>query len=89
MPAQRSIVKPSIVLSIQGPAMTITTTTARIFGMKVRVGSWSWVTAWKIDTRRPTTRLTPSTGIETWSVTHMAFAPTSMIWLWSIGPPAP
>ena len=27
--------------------------------MKVSVGSWSWVTAWKIDTSRPTTRLTP------------------------------
>ena len=42
------------------------------------------VTAWKIETRRPTTRLTPRTGIEICSVSHIVRAPISMIWLWSI-----
>ena len=84
MPAHSSIVNPSIVFSIHGPATTITTTTARIFGMKVSVGSCSCVTAWKIETSRPTTRLTPSTGIEICSVSHIVRAPISMIWLWSI-----
>src|SRR5437868_9115274 len=35
------------------------------FGMKASVCSWIWVTAWKIDTSRPTARPAPSIGIAT------------------------
>ncbi|MOA68897.1 hypothetical protein D3C78_1967560 [compost metagenome] len=48
--------------TIQGPKKSRATKTATIFGMKVSVISLIWVTAWKTEMARPTTRLIKSVG---------------------------
>src|SRR5579875_1084184 len=49
-------------VSIQGPKRTSAATVAAIFGMKVSVISWIWVSAWKTLTARPATSPKSSTG---------------------------
>ena len=49
-------VKSTIRCRIHGRIMTRVRPTAMILGMKVRVISWTWVTAWKMLTARPMTR---------------------------------
>src|ERR687888_1402254 len=71
-------------LSIQGPATTITTIVARIFGMNVSVISWICVTAWKMLTRRPTTRPASRIGSATFTATVTACITRLMTTSWFI-----
>ncbi len=61
-----------IALSNQGPNIINDSNTAIILGTKANVASWIWVTAWKILTKRPTTKLNPNIGAATTKIVLIA-----------------
>src|SRR6185312_895784 len=58
--------------SIHGPSTTITIATAAIFGTRLRLCSWIWVTAWKTLTITPTTSAVSSSGPATFIARFIA-----------------
>src|SRR6185437_11750120 len=58
--------------SIHGPSTTITIATAAIFGTRLRLCSWIWVTAWKTLTITLTTSAVSSSGPATFSARLIA-----------------
>src|SRR3954453_21333326 len=58
--------------SIHGPKSTMIATSATTFGMNASVCSWICVTAWKMDTIRPTTRPARSIGTAIFIATEIA-----------------
>jgi hypothetical protein len=73
----RFTVNPVIICNIQGKNKTIARKTAIILGTKVKVISLIWVTAWKILTISPTTRLNRSIGADISNVVSSALRPIS------------
>src|SRR5579875_1794810 len=65
-------------VSIQGPKRTSAATVAAIFGMKVSVISWIWVSAWKTLTARPATSPKSSTGPASARVSSSPLRPSPM-----------
>src|SRR3954470_17599063 len=63
-----------------------TAASAMTFGMKASVCSWIWVTAWKIDTTRPTIRPAASIGVATLkaSVSALVARLTTTSWFMSV-----
>src|SRR3954452_7469720 len=61
-------------------------TSATTFGMKASVCSWIWVTAWKIETTRPTISPAASIGIATLkaSVSALVARLTTTSWFMSV-----
>ena len=65
MALQRVTVKSTIMEMTQGEVKAITSITEITLGTKVKVCSWICVTAWKRLMMNPTSRPTPTLGMET------------------------
>ena len=61
---QRVVVKSTIIEMIQGEVKAMTSSTETTLGTKVSVCSWICVTAWNKLIKKPTSRPTPTAGME-------------------------
>src|SRR5437899_5220782 len=64
---------------MNGKASNNVTKIARIFGTKISVCSWIWVSAWNSDTTTPTTRPTTISGDDTTTMVQIASRATSRV----------
>src|SRR5579871_3364604 len=65
--------------AMNGSANNNVTKIARIFGTKIRVCSWIWVSAWNSDTTTPTTSPTTISGEDTTTIVQIASRATSRV----------
>src|ERR1700749_1266225 len=64
---------------MNGSASNNVTKIASIFGTKISVCSWIWVSAWNSDTTTPTTSPTTISGEDTTTMVQMASRATSRV----------
>ncbi len=70
-------VKSVSVWSMKGASSSIAMKTTMIFGTKVKVTSWIWVSAWNSEMTRPISSAMIMSGAPSFSVTMTASRPTS------------
>jgi hypothetical protein len=73
------IMWPCIESAMNGSASNNVTKIARIFGTKISVCSWIWVSAWNSDTTTPTTRPITISGDDTTTMVQIASRATSSV----------
>src|SRR5882672_7145717 len=73
MRSKMTLVKADIWLPMNGPVSATTSMMATIFGTKVKVISWTCVSAWMRAMPMPTTMATSTTGADAVSTVHTAY----------------